>query len=116
MFVISRMDVGGAEQIFKELAMGLAAGDKPYEVTLVCLYERGKLAEGLDKLGIKVYEGVMKNKYDLAGILRFSDILRNARPDILYIAGQTLSQAAGLWGICFRLLETNGFRDAAGDL
>src|SRR3989338_3163860 len=68
---------------------------------MVVPYGRRRLGEGLDKKGIKVYEGVMKNRYDLAGILRFLDILRNAKPDILYIAGQTLSQAAGLWGSLF---------------
>lgn len=101
MFVISRMDVGGAERILRELAIGLAGGEKPYDVTLVCLYERGRLAEGLDEKGIKVYEGVLKNRFDLAGILRFAGILGKVRPDILYIAGQALSQLAGAIGSIF---------------
>jgi len=101
MFVISRMDVGGAERILRELAIGLTGGEKPYDVTLVCLYERGRLAEGLDEKGIRVYEGVMKNRFDLAGILRFAGILGKVRPDILYIAGQALSQAAGAIGTIF---------------
>jgi len=100
-FVISRMDTGGAEQIFRELAIGLARGGRFYDVTLVCLYGRGRLAEGLDEKGIKVYENVMKNRFDLAGFLRFISILRQARPDILYVAGQPLSQAAGAIGALF---------------
>lgn len=101
MFVISRMDVGGAERVLRELAVGLAMGEKPYDVTLVCLYERGRLAEGLDEKGVRVYERVMKHGFDLAGFARFIGILRDVKPDILYIAGQTLSQAAGLAGSMF---------------
>jgi len=101
MFVISRMDVGGAEQIFRELAIGLARGGKFYDVTLVCLYERGRLAEGLDEKGVRVYEGVMKDRFDIAGFLRFIGILRKVRPDILYTAGQILSQAAAAAGAIF---------------
>lgn len=101
MFVISRMDVGGLEQVLRGLTMGLARGEKPYDVALVCLYERGRLAKGLEEKGIEVYENVMKHKFDLAGLARFITILRNVKPDVLYITGQTLSQAVSLIGSMF---------------
>jgi len=100
-FVISRMDVGGAEKIFRELAIGLAGDSGFYDVTLLCLYGRGKLASGLEEKGIKVYENIVRSRFDLAGFLRFAGILRKVKPDILYIAGQPLSQAAGAIGALF---------------
>lgn len=100
-FLISSMDVGGAEQVLRQVALNAASTEKPGRVILACLYQGGKLAEGLEEKGIKIYEGIMKNRFDLIGLVRFVKILKAARPDILYISSQALSQAAGIIGAMF---------------
>ncbi len=95
-FLISKMDIGGAEKVFRDLALGFSAHKDRYKVSVVCLYGKGPLGEELADRGIKVYERLLCHKYDIPGLFRTVGAIRREKPDILYVAGQTLSQAIGL--------------------
>lgn len=92
-FVISTMGIGGAETVFHDMAVGLDQYKDNYEVSVVCLYERGRIGKRLAEKGVEVHDRILKNRFDVKGMLKFINILRNKRPDVLYVAGQTLAQA-----------------------
>ena len=92
-FAISEMGVGGAEKVFYDMAVGLNQYKDNYQVSVVCLYERGRIGKRLAEKGVEVHDRILKNRFDVKGMLKFINILRNKRPDVLYIAGQTLTQA-----------------------
>lgn len=91
-FVISELNIGGAEKILHDLALKLHQDAASYQVTVVCLYKKGKLGEDLSNKGVEIHEGIMNNKFDITGVFKFVDILKRKNPHILYIAGQTLTQ------------------------
>ena len=93
--VISKMDIGGAEKVFYDLAEGLSL-DIGYRLTVVCLYGQGRLGDRLAAKGVEIHENILKDKFDAAGIFRLADMLRDKAPDILYIAGQAVTQAVCL--------------------
>ena len=93
--VISKMDIGGAEKVFYDLAEGLSL-DSGYKVTVICLYAKGRLGDRLAAKGVDIHENILKDKFDAAGIFRLADMLRDKAPDILYVAGQAVTQAACL--------------------
>ncbi|MEK6733187.1 MAG: glycosyltransferase [Candidatus Omnitrophota bacterium] len=93
--VISKMDIGGAEKVFYDLAERLSL-DTGYRVTVVCLYAQGRLGDSLAAKGVEIHENILKDKFDAAGIFRLADMLRDKAPDILYIAGQAVTQAVCL--------------------
>ena len=93
--VISKMDIGGAEKVFYDLAEGLSL-DTEYRITVVCLYAQGRLGDNLAAKGVEIHENILKDKFDAVGILRLADMLRDKAPDILYVAGQAATQAVCL--------------------
>ncbi len=101
LFIISKMDVGGAEKMLHDLALGLNKEEGLFKITVVCLYEKGKLGNSLSQRGVRVYDSFLRNKFDFAGIVNFIILLKRERPDILYITGQTLSQAVAFIGAMF---------------
>lgn len=108
--VISKMNIGGAEKVFYDIAEGLNL-DIGYRVTVVCLYARGKLGDRLAAKGMEIHENILKDKFDAMGIFRLADMLRDKAPDILYIAGQAVTQAVCLMaGIFVKIpLKVIGF-------
>lgn len=94
LFVISTMGIGGAETVFYDTALGLSRHKDEYDVSVVCLYERGKIGRRLAEKGIEVCDCILKDRFDIKGMAKFINILKEKKPDVLYIAGQTLAQAA----------------------
>jgi len=92
-FVISRLDIGGAEKVLSDAAIGLNRDASEYKVTMVCLYKKGRLGENLAVKGVNIYENIMRNKFDVLGIFRLARILKLIRPDILYMTAQPITQA-----------------------
>ena len=93
-FVISTMEIGGAEKVFYDTALGLYRNKSGYEVSVVCLYGRGEIGKRLSEEGVEVHDRILNHRLDIKGVFRLAGILRQKRPDILYSAGQTLAQAA----------------------
>lgn len=100
-FVISTMETGGAEKVFYDTALGLYRHKSEYEVSVVCLYGRGEIGKRLSEKGVEVYDRILRHRFDIKGVFKLAGILRRKRPDLFYIAGQTLAQAvsfaASMW-------------------
>ncbi len=94
-FLITRLDVGGAERIFVNLVKGLDR--EKFEIVVFCLYDIGPLGKGLVDQDIKIYSCLMRNRIDLRGCYRLFNIFQKERLDILYILGQRLSQIVGIF-------------------
>ncbi len=82
-FLIRSLDVGGAEVQLCALAQAL---DKSrYQVSVLCFYPGGRLAETLRQGGIDVICLDKKGRWDLLGLLfRLLAAVRRLRPDILH--------------------------------
>lgn len=95
------MDIGGAEKVLHDLALGLNMDTSQYKIEVVCLYERGLLGDSLCRRGVVVCDRILGHRFDIRGALRFIDILKSLRPDILFVSGQTLSQLIAFIGAIF---------------
>jgi len=45
---------------------------------------------------MRIYDRLFRHRFDIRGVMKFIHILRKERPDVLYIAGQALSQVVVL--------------------
>ena len=115
-FVVSELKIGGAEKIFHDLVLALHKDALLYNVTVICLYKKGKLGERLSNQGVEIYENVLKNKFDLMGIFKFINILKKKKPHTLYITGQSLTQAVVFAGSLFVKIPVSIIRFPTHDL
>jgi len=100
-FVVSRLGIGGLERVFHDVILGLKEDSSNYDVSVICLYKRGRLGDSLCQKGVMLYDEILKHRFDIKGVIRFISILRRKRPDVIYIAGQTLPQAISFIGCLF---------------
>lgn len=105
-FIVSRLDIGGAEKILQDIALGIKQDDIHYDIGVICLYEKGKIGKNLSRMGIRIYDRLLRHKFDIRGVMEFIHILRKERPDVLYIAGQALSQVVVLIASMFIKMPT----------
>jgi len=81
-YLITELDVGGAEKMLCELAEGLDRSR--FAVTVGCLTGRGPMAERLSRAGIEVVFMDLRGWWDLPGFLRLRRELRARRPYALH--------------------------------
>jgi starch synthase (maltosyl-transferring) len=76
LYVITELDVGGAERTLCELAMRLSRD--AYEPEVACLMGRGPLAGQLDRAGVPVHTLDARRKWDLGALWRLRKLVRQA--------------------------------------
>jgi len=82
MYLITELDVGGAEKTLCRLASGL---DKTrYDIAVACLTGEGPLGRWLTDRGIPVHYIRMKSIFDGGAVRRLAHILETSRADILH--------------------------------
>jgi glycosyltransferase involved in cell wall biosynthesis len=81
-YLITELDVGGAEKALYELATRLDR--RRFEPMVACLAGRGPLFDRLKEKGIEVIPIDMRGWWDLAGWLRLRRTLRANRPHVLH--------------------------------
>jgi glycosyltransferase involved in cell wall biosynthesis/O-antigen/teichoic acid export membrane protein len=81
-FVLSTLEVGGAEVQTREVASALAAGGIP--VTILTLYRLGPIADLPFHAGVRVVTAGKRHRFDLPGIFRAVAAILAARPAVVH--------------------------------
>ena len=76
LYVITELDVGGAERTLCELATRLSRD--AYEPQVACLMGRGPLAGHLERAGVPVHALEARRKWDLGALWRLRRLIRQA--------------------------------------
>lgn len=97
--VVTNMGIGGAERALQSLVRGI--DDTRFDISVCCLFEGGRIADELRAEGFDVVEAVARSARDVRGFLRFVDVLRSRRIDVLYINSTPATQS---WAAVARLL------------
>lgn len=106
-YLITELNVGGAERALARLLAGLDAdpGDRGrFEPVVACLYgSQSSVAASIRALGIPVVDLEMTHKWRLDSLVRLYRLLRDERPDILHtrlfhanLTGRVLGRLAGV--------------------
>jgi glycosyltransferase involved in cell wall biosynthesis len=98
LFLIGSMGVGGAERFLKELVIRVPRGE--FDVTLVCLWERGLWGRELEERAFRVLCLEKKLGLDFRLLPRLVGLMSRERPDIV----NTHLWTADLWGRLAALL------------
>jgi len=81
-YLITDLDVGGAEKGLFQLATRLPRDE--FSIEVITLTGGGRIAKWLEEKGIPVTSLDIKRFWDLAGVFRLRRLLKNLRPDILH--------------------------------
>jgi len=82
LYLITELNIGGAERVVEQLATQLSRGH--YNVSVACLYDPGAIADEITASGVPVVNLGMQSKWDLAAAYRLFRLLRNKRIQILH--------------------------------
>ncbi len=82
LFLITELDIGGAEKALYEIARRIDR--KRFSVQVACLSGDGAVAEWLRKEGIPVHCLGMKRKWNVRVVFRLRSLLKKGNFDILY--------------------------------
>jgi glycosyltransferase involved in cell wall biosynthesis len=101
MFVVDRLDEGGAERIVVEMLKQMARSpDVPgFELSVCTTREAGRFAGELDGLGIRHFCLQRRSRFDLLGFWNLVRLLRRERPDIIHthkVGSNTIGRVAAL--------------------
>ncbi len=86
MFVIDELRPGGAEHVLLELAQSLR-NDGKYRPIVACLKLAGPLAEQFEWAGIKIYQRLLRDRYDGLVIYRLMRIISEENIKIIVAVG-----------------------------
>jgi glycosyltransferase involved in cell wall biosynthesis len=81
-YLITELDVGGAETALFRLVTGLDC--QRYEPVVACLTGRGAVAGWLERAGVEVISLGYRGCWDLAGWMRLRRALKRRQPDVLH--------------------------------
>ena len=78
----NEFDMGGKERV---LVQYLARVDRSrFHFAVCCLKEGGYFKDTLTAMGIPVYEGILRHRFDALGFAGLKRVLRAERPDLIY--------------------------------
>src|SRR5262249_36597023 len=78
----NEFNMGGKERVFVQY---LAHADrKRFHFAVCCLKEVGYFKSALNEMGIPVYDGILRHRFDALGFLGLARVLREERPDVIY--------------------------------
>ena len=86
MFVINELRHGGAEHVLFDLAEGLREGGK-YRPIVACLRLAGVMHEQFEQAGIKVYQRLLRDRYDVVVLWRMLEIIRRENVKVIVAVG-----------------------------
>jgi glycosyltransferase involved in cell wall biosynthesis len=81
--VVSHLTIGGAEQLLLELLRHINL--ELFDFQLVFLREPGILGEEIQRLGFPVTTGIIRYKFDIAGVFRLARHLKDFRTDTVFL-------------------------------
>jgi glycosyltransferase involved in cell wall biosynthesis len=81
-FLASTLGTGGAERMIREFALRLDR--RKYQVSVVCLNERGQIGKEISSHGIPVMNGIMRSRFDPLSLIRLRRTLRTLATDLLF--------------------------------
>jgi glycosyltransferase involved in cell wall biosynthesis len=82
LYLITELNVGGAERVVQRLATQLSK--HRYDVLVACLYDPGAVADEITAAGVPVVNLGMRGKRDLRVVWRLFRLLRDERIQILH--------------------------------
>jgi len=82
LYLITDLDIGGAEKALARTVIGL--DKRKYNPTVCCLRGRGLVAEEIESAGVKVTQLNMSNKFDLAAVFRLFRLLWEEKISIIH--------------------------------
>ncbi len=101
LYVVTELDVGGAEKMLYELAV--RARSAGHGVNVVCLYGKGDVARWLEREGIRAESLGMAGRMDVRVLPRLVRVIRRVKPDVLHsflfhanVAGRLAGRMAGV--------------------
>lgn len=80
--VITRLPIGGIERKIVDVLPRLDRSR--FEVSLVCIHERGPLADELEAAGIPVEHIRFKKRWDVAALRQLADLMRRKKIDVVH--------------------------------
>jgi len=86
-------NTGGAEKAAYDIVTGLDRAR--FKASAICLYQPGFFGEAMIAKGIDVKHSLLKNKYDIKGILALFDLVKKEQPDLLILGASPLTL---FWG------------------
>ena len=91
--------MGGAERVTYDLVQRLDKSE--YEVVFATFYGPGPMGEVFRESGYRLYDNLLRNKYNARGLFRLKKIVAEHRIDLIYILTQPVTL---LWGVIFARL------------
>jgi glycosyltransferase involved in cell wall biosynthesis len=112
--VVENLNRGGLERVVIELVKAQSAAGHRCQV--VCLYERGALADELDAIGVPVVACGKRDGIDLGALWRMRRALRGHRTSILHSHNSIPHYHAVLAGLGLRFKRVVTTRHGMGDV
>lgn len=81
-YLITELDIGGAEKCLYQLASRLDRGR--YEPVVCCLFGQGEIGGWLEARGVRVEYLAMRSKLDVGVVPRLCQLLRRYRPHVVH--------------------------------
>jgi len=81
--VVSHLTIGGAEQLLLELLRHIDR--ERFDLHIVFLREPGILGKEILQLGYPVTTGIIRYKFDMAGVFRLARLLRDFKTDTVFL-------------------------------
>ncbi len=118
LYFITGLEIGGAEQLLLSIIKNL---NKERYNPYVCCFYRGKLANEIESLGIKIYDFQVKSKFDFSVFIKLYFLLKKEKPQILHthlfhatILGRIVGVLAGIPVIISTQHYSSGFHGRIG--
>src|SRR5436190_20856283 len=78
----NEFDMGGKERV---LVQYIARADRSrFHFAVCCLKAGGYFKETLTRMGVPVYDGILRHRFDALGFFGLARVLRAERPDLIY--------------------------------
>lgn len=101
LYLITELDIGGAEKSLFELVTRLDR--KRFDPTVACLTGHGEIGQWLERAGVPVVYIEMKSAWDVGAWLRLRRLLKENKPHVLHsflfhanLAGRIVSKGLGI--------------------
>jgi len=81
--VVSHLTIGGAEQLLLELLRHIDR--RRFDLHVLFLREPGILGKEVLQLGFPVHTGIIRSRFDIAGVFRLAQLLKEFRADVVFL-------------------------------
>ena len=81
LYLIPNLHIGGAEELLFEIIRKIDR--KKFNPVIACMWDKGLIAEKIEKEGVKVHLVGMHSRFDLITIFRIAKLLKKEKIDVL---------------------------------